>query len=117
MTKKILLLDDDCLSVEFMRIFLEDEGYIVYKAHSCAEARSAFLAHEPDLAIIDYELLDGSGIDFAKYAHSIRNVKIILASGYSNEHLNDIGINTALFSMILIKPIDLTKLKNIVSTC
>ncbi len=112
MQPKVLLLDDDRLSLEFMRLYLEGEGVEVYTAVSCAEARAAFKKHKPEVVVVDVELQDGSGLDFAKFARDWGVSRVVLASGHSPEHLNDQGLtDPSLLDEILTKPLQLTQLK------
>jgi DNA-binding response OmpR family regulator len=108
---KVLLLDDDNLSLEFMRIFLESEGATIKAATTCSEAREFFEAFTPDVVVVDVELEDGSGIDFAKYVKSKSNVRVILASGHSVEHIRESGVAPEIIDVILTKPIELQDLK------
>jgi len=111
MLTTVLLLDDDCLSLEFMKIYLEGEGFDVCTATTCAEAREVFGQRKPQVVVSDVELQDGSGIDFASYAKCFGNVKVILASGYSAEYLSRNGLNVDTLDGILTKPLDLANLK------
>ena len=59
--KRVLLVDDDegnRLSLSFM---LEDEGYVVDVAASCAEGRAALDTGAYDVVILDHNLGDGLG--------------------------------------------------------
>lgn len=116
MVKKVLLLDDDLLSLEFMRIFLEEEGFQVQTANSCAEATDIFHKFNPGVVVVDVELSDESGVDFANYVKDLGGVKVILASGHSREFLGDWGLNSALLDGILTKPLELSNLRNAVSS-
>ena len=110
MTKKILLLDDDLLSLEFMRIFLEEKGFQVYTANTCRSAREIFLSKKPSIVVIDVELNNESGVEFANYVQGVSDVKVILASGHSPEFLSNFGLSSALLDGMLTKPLELSNL-------
>jgi DNA-binding response OmpR family regulator len=113
--KSILVLDDDQLSVEFIKLFLEGEGFSVFSAFSCSQARAQFEEHLPEVVVVDLELEDGSGIDFAKFAKESNNARVILASGHGQEHLKNIGADLSVLDVILTKPIELSDLKEAVA--
>ena len=105
----ILLVDDDPMSVEFMKIFLESHGYSICCAYSLAEAIS-MLTRQAFFAIItDIQLRDGSGIKLATAARNLLSVDtditIIGITGFSaNEIMRSCPEKT--FNSILTKPID-----------
>lgn len=109
--KKILLVDDDPLSVEFMRLFIESDGFMTLSACSCAEAKAAVDEHAPDIIVTDVELTDGSGVDLAHYAKSKGNPCIIGVTGHSAQHLSETGNDITVFSTLLLKPIELDRLR------
>jgi len=50
---RILIVDDERSVTEVLRIVLRGSGYEVQTAGTAAEARSAFIEHEPDLVLQD----------------------------------------------------------------
>lgn len=81
--KKILLIDDDeanRLSLSFM---LEDEGYAVDVAGSCAEGRVVIDANDGfDVVIVDYHLGDGTGVELLPLVRAKHpRARIALLSG------------------------------------
>ncbi|MCW8890948.1 MAG: SpoIIE family protein phosphatase [Sedimenticola sp.] len=53
-TKPIaLVVDDEITNREFLRIFLEDDGYSVFEAENGLEAIKAFQANPPDIIVMD----------------------------------------------------------------
>ncbi len=109
--KKILLVDDDPLSVEFMRLFMEADGHEVWCACSCSEARSLYDEHRPEVLVTDVELLDGSGVDLAQYVKGKGIPVIVGVTGHSREHLKESGNDVSVFNSLLTKPIELDVLK------
>ena len=55
----ILVVDDDALSVEFIRLALHDEGYRVLAADDLSQARAEIALRRPNLVLLD---VDTSGI-------------------------------------------------------
>lgn len=60
----ILLVEDNVDIMQANRRMLEMHGYGVSSAASLAEARRELDAGQPDLAVLDIMLPDGSGLDF-----------------------------------------------------
>jgi DNA-binding NtrC family response regulator len=60
---KILIVDDES-GVRFgIRDFLEQQGFEVDEADSCADAQHIFRMSRPDIVIADYMLPDGTALD------------------------------------------------------
>lgn len=59
--QEILLVDDSELYRATMRAILEDAGYVVTEAESCAACRALLPTSTCDLALLDVELGDGPG--------------------------------------------------------
>ena len=110
MSHKILLVEDDQLSAEFMKISLEDEGYDVLVANSLAEATKTFFAHNPSIVITDIQLGDGSGIELAKMVKQHGAKKVIGVSGFGKSQLSQMGRDTTDFDQIFTKPVELSEL-------
>jgi DNA-binding response OmpR family regulator len=62
--KCVLIVDDDPLVSGALKIHLEESGFQVVVAESCAEGRRQLMAETPvDLIILDHMLPDGRGTD------------------------------------------------------
>lgn len=61
MQRTILLVDDDTSFTDNLEDILNEEGYSLYSASSCAEARDIMLSRKPQAALLDLKLPDGSG--------------------------------------------------------
>lgn len=60
---KVLVVDDES-GVRFgIRDFLEQHGYEIEEAESCADAQNLFRTSRPDIVIADYMLQDGTALD------------------------------------------------------
>lgn len=89
MKKKILLVDDDCALSDSLKDILEDSDYTVYMAGTGAEAMAALDRNAIDLIILDYNLPDGKGLDWAARFNEHRyGIKIFLITGMSESDLN-----------------------------
>jgi len=60
---KVLVVDDEP-GVRFgIRDFLEQQGYEIDEADSCADAQHLFRTSRPDIVIADYMMADGTALD------------------------------------------------------
>lgn len=101
----ILLVDDDFLSLEFMKVFLEGEGHTVMVASTSGEAAAAVTDKKPEILMTDIRLSDGSGIDLAKRAKTSGIARIFGVTGLDPEVLAENGDNK-FFDAIIPKPVD-----------
>jgi putative two-component system response regulator len=60
---KILVADDDPVTLNLIIDVLELDGYRLLVARNCDEAVQLALTHEPDLLLLDVVMPDGSGYD------------------------------------------------------
>ncbi|MDA3811300.1 MAG: ATP-binding protein, partial [Spirochaetaceae bacterium] len=91
----ILFLEDDEMIREITLTNLEEKNFTVFSAESIKTALELFQLHREEIDIVfsDVVLPDGSGLDFVDRITLLKeNMKIILASGYTNEksHLQNI---------------------------
>ena len=63
---RILLVDDDRQNSEFLRKFLEVEGYQVCYAENGHKGWEAFSAIRPDLVLLDVNMPEMNGFELAR---------------------------------------------------
>lgn len=63
---RILLVDDDRLNSEFLRKFLEVEGYEVTYAENGRKGWEAYAAAKPDLVLLDVNMPEMNGFELAR---------------------------------------------------
>ena len=66
----IMVVEDDIDISEILNIYLNNEGFTVLQAHSLNEARLLLQSHHPIAYILDVNLPDGTGFEFAEEIHS-----------------------------------------------
>jgi PAS domain S-box-containing protein len=84
-TETILLVEDEKVLIEIVRLLLESNGYKVYIANDGNEAINVYKLHkqEIDLVLTDMGLPGMSGMDVLKKLREINpNVNIVTASGF-----------------------------------
>jgi PAS domain S-box-containing protein len=82
----ILIVDDEPVILDVLRRFLEAEDRTLLLAGSVREAIARAEEHaEIDVALLDKNLSDGSGLDVARALRRLRpDVEVILVTGYAS---------------------------------
>jgi len=82
LTPRILIVEDDPDSAEFLRLLLEPHGYAIETAQSGQEARKKLGAWEPELVLMDLMLPDVRGLDLLRDFRTARpDTQVIVVSG------------------------------------
>ncbi|MGN0457921.1 MAG: response regulator transcription factor [Eubacterium sp.] len=83
MANKILVVDDDLNICELLKLYLENEGYVVYTANDGQEAVNMFQAKSPDLVLLDIMLpkMDGWQVCRAIRKDSTAPIIMLTAKG------------------------------------
>ncbi len=68
-TSQILVIDDELAIRDFVRSFLEDEGYSVLVGRDGADALHLIRAHRPDLVLMDVMMPGLSGREVVRQLH------------------------------------------------
>lgn len=76
--KNILIVDDDRNICEFLRLYLEKEGFGTVIVHDGAEALEAFAAHTPDLILLDIMMPKLDGWQVCREIRKTSQVPIIM---------------------------------------
>lgn len=116
--KKILVVDDDFIIRENIKMILQRRGFKIEEADNGKEALENVKTFKPDLMLLDYEMPVMNG--FEVYSH-LRNSKatfnlpIIICSGRADivGQIMSISNNKVDFN---IKPFNVERLKNTVAS-
>lgn len=110
----LLIVDDDLALAAMLALHFEDCGFEVSQAHNCREARALISKHTFDLALVDYQLPDGTGLELLGILRKTTpHLKIIIMSGVDDPGLkNRLDINGLRY--FISKPIESTKLDSMV---
>lgn len=85
---RVLVVDDDTGTREILREALATHGYDVVEAGSCAEARSRLAGRPPDVALLDYQLPDGTALDILSDFHrESPEIPVVILTGYGTVDL------------------------------
>lgn len=90
--RSILLVEDDPAVAELISGLLAREGYDVEVAFSLSTALESLEEALPDLAVVDIELPDGSGLDVVARVRRGTEVPVIILSGRAEEVDQVVGL-------------------------
>jgi len=104
----ILCVDDDADILEFLRIVLEANDYIVHQAESAEEGLRSYREAPPDLVICDLMMEEvDAGTNLVKELKALGNKAPIYMLSSTGDHLhNTIDAGELGLSGILQKPFD-----------
>ena len=111
--KKILIIDDERDFCDLIVMMLQREPFHVDCAYSISEASQFLKKDHPAIVLLDYNLPDGSGLDFFKHSKAdFDDAKIILISADPSpdmkQRAQDAGIQ------YLAKPFGLKKIRDMI---
>mgnify|MGYP005777375729 CR=1 FL=1 len=94
MKAKILIVDDEKEIADLVTLYLENEGFEVYKYYDSREALEKILAQEMDLAVLDIMMPEISGLELCrkireKYAYPII---MLTAKGTQIDKINGLAL-------------------------
>lgn len=87
---KLLIVDDSALLQERLRraIARLDDHVEIRPAYNCAEARKLFHAFNPDTAILDISLPDGTGLNLLEeFKAEAPSLRILMMTNYSDKSI------------------------------
>lgn len=111
---KVLVVDDDQPTREFVVEVLEDEGYDVRAARDAAQALAALMADPYDAVLLDLRMpgIDGADLFRLLYERGLVTMPVILMTA-DNKAMDELLAEGVKF--ILLKPFDLDTLLNCVA--
>ena len=113
--RSILVIDDEKIILESLKMFLTEKGYEVETAASVAEGRRKFGTCNPDAAIMDIRLPDGDGLDLLGELKSNESgVPVIMITAFHDMDATVKAIKLGATEYIT-KPIDVDELEKAVS--
>ena len=89
MGKKILILDDDFIIVEFLKDLFEDNGYATCQAYNAEEGFELLKKERPDLITLDLDMPKITGpLFYVKYRKipELKDIPVIVISGLHAPH-------------------------------
>ncbi|HEX5229395.1 MAG TPA: response regulator [Bryobacteraceae bacterium] len=112
----ILIVEDNAVTRQIMRISLAGQGYRIIEAEDGRTAISKMVEHNPALVIQDLGLPDIDGLSLAQTLHSLpglEHVPIVAFSAFV-DRLEEARSTDKLFTAFVPKPIEPSKLVDLV---
>ncbi|MBN1832734.1 MAG: response regulator [Deltaproteobacteria bacterium] len=111
MAKKILIIDDDPIIVDYLVDIFEDNGYETCSASSSMEGMEVLHREKPDLITLDLQMPEEWGQRFYRKLRKdeeMRDIPVIVITGIDGTHAVKDAIG------VIRKPFDPDKLLGIV---
>ncbi|PXX37949.1 ANTAR domain-containing response regulator [Undibacterium pigrum] len=109
---RILLVDDDQVTLTLLSKILEKADYEVTQAHSGEDALNVILMQEPDIALLDINMPGMSGLDLASRLRTDTSVPFMFLSATSDAEIVRRAVEYGAVGY-MVKPVDVL---NIVPT-
>ncbi|MFI5251230.1 MAG: response regulator [Bacteroidota bacterium] len=86
MTKKAVIIDDDEMDLELLKILLSKEGFSVISTADGPQGILLYKHHKPEIVFLDLGLPSMSGIEVLKEIRAFDpNARVMLITGYGSE--------------------------------
>lgn len=108
--ERILIVEEEKPTCEVLRNYLEDKGYEVATAGTCALAEQIWRTMRPDIVVLDFSLSDGNALGLIPRLKAVdASIPIIILTGYGSIDLavEAVKLGAELF---LPKPAELSAL-------
>ncbi len=112
---EVLIVEDDKASREALLTWCERRGLRGRGADSVAAAKIALAEHTPDLALLDLDLPDGTGLELLEELGASQDTDVVMISGRTT-------VNAAIDALrmgardFLTKPVEMPRLNAIIGT-
>ncbi len=104
-THNLLLIDDDRHLLDSMATWLREQGYNVFTAEGCQQAREQIEAHSLDLVLADVRLNDGDGFEILAWCRKNHpHLTVVLITGYGTVETGIEALRAGAFDL-LTKPL------------
>jgi CheY-like chemotaxis protein len=118
MTRKLILaVDDNATNLKLVRYVLESAGYDVVTAEDAADARRRLDERRPTVVLLDLQLPDGDGLEFARRLKADPNTKdipVVAVTARAMKGDRDLALSAGCDGYVS-KPIDTNEFPNVVA--
>lgn len=107
--RRILIVDDDAILLQFIGEVLHHAGYDTVAASSGAQAIAQIEAREPDLALLDITMPGMTGLELARHLNELTTVPFMFLSAIGDA---DSAKQAAAYGAVgyVVKPVDAERL-------
>jgi CheY-like chemotaxis protein/anti-sigma regulatory factor (Ser/Thr protein kinase) len=112
---RILVVDDNADAAQMLALYLETLGHHVLIEHSSQDAIACAKLEKPDVCILDIGLPEMDGNELARQLRAEQKTAhafLVAVTGYGQEH-DKLNAMAAGFDQHLVKPVDVSKLANL----
>ncbi|MFN8673901.1 MAG: response regulator transcription factor [Candidatus Sericytochromatia bacterium] len=102
---KVMLVEDNVDTAEFLQMELEDAGYEVQIAKDGQQGAVKIRKFEPDIVILDWEMPVMNGVELCKYLRRTSNVPILMVTAKKEVKERVEGLDSGA-NDYLVKPFD-----------
>ena len=106
MSTKILVIDDDSNICEMLRLYFENEGYLVKTALDGTEGLTTFKLYEPDLVLLDVMLPAKDGYQVLREIRECSSKPVIMITAKGEVFDKVLGLELGADDFI-VKPFDM----------
>jgi len=107
---KVLLVEDDEMTSEYLATFLRDSGFVVDTVFSVTDGISHLKQNHYDILLLDINLPDFSGMELLKSMKGIVSMPVIVLSAYGDTKSKIMAFRYGATDY-MVKPIDLEELE------
>jgi CheY-like chemotaxis protein len=114
---KVLLVEDFEDARLFMRLELEEQGFIVFEAENGEVAVETAIREQPDVILMDLTLPLMDGFEATKLIRqneALKNVPVIAVTAHQEDDFRS-GAKASGFDAYVTKPIDVNWLKELIA--
>jgi DNA-binding NtrC family response regulator len=109
---KILVIDDDEITLALMHNVLEDEGYDIFSTADGPQGIQIYKEREPDVVILDLALPSMNGLEvLRKIRKHDPDAKIIVVTGHGSDESAKVALRYGAWGYIE-KPVDFSTFLN-----
>jgi DNA-binding NtrC family response regulator len=110
MKKKILIIDDEQMNLNVLKLILEDMGYEITTCSNPFQGEEAALQSDFDLIVVDLRMPGRNGAEITEAVLVKRpQVKILILTGFPNDPLAKRALDAGALSL-LKKPFEIAKI-------
>ena len=115
MAKSILVIDDETMILDAIKIIFEDMGYIVETTPDPAKGTEQAIARDFDLILTDVRMPGKNGADVTEAVLAKKpNARILVITAYPNDPLAERAIKAGAVGL-LKKPFEIAKILDYLS--
>ena len=109
MDTKLLIVDDDANICDMLKLYFENEGYLVKTASNGLEGVNCFKIYEPDLVLLDIMMPKKDGWQVCREIREISSKPVIMITAKGDTFDKVLGLELGADDFV-VKPFDLKEL-------